>query len=71
MAEWLISIEGTETGHTVAMLLALLAALLHAIFGALQKGREDPYVTRGAIDSWLVVLSAPIALFAGAAAPRH
>jgi hypothetical protein len=41
MSEWLISIEGTEAGARVALILALLAALLHAIFGALQKGRHD------------------------------
>ena len=51
MTDWLISIEGTETGQTIALLLALLAAFLHAVFGALQKGRHDPWLTRGAIDA--------------------
>jgi len=37
--------------------------LAHAVFGALQKGRYDPWLTRGAIDGWLAILSAPIALF--------
>jgi len=32
------------------MALALMSALFHAIFGALQKGRFDPWLTRGAID---------------------
>jgi len=32
------------------------------VFGALQKGRFDPWITRGAIDAWLVVISAPVAL---------
>jgi drug/metabolite transporter (DMT)-like permease len=63
MSDWLISIEGTELGRHVAMGLALLAAFSHAVFGALQKGRYDPWLTRGAIDGWLLVLSAPIALF--------
>ncbi|MHC0053218.1 EamA family transporter [Actibacterium sp. D379-3] len=62
MSAWLVSLEGTDAGRTLALSLALLAALLHAVFGALQKGRHDPWLTRGAIDIWLLVLSAPIAL---------
>ena len=42
------------------MLLALLAAFLHAAFGAIQKGRHDPWLSRGAIDAWLAVLSFPL-----------
>ena len=45
------------------MALALLAALLHAVFGALQKGKHDPWISRAAIDVWIFVLSAPLALF--------
>ncbi|MEM8729212.1 MAG: DMT family transporter [Pseudomonadota bacterium] len=63
MTEALLALEGTEAGETLAMVLALTAALLHAVFGALQKGRHDPWLTRGAIDSWLFVLSLPICLF--------
>ncbi|MEM6275674.1 MAG: EamA family transporter [Pseudomonadota bacterium] len=63
MTDWILSIEGTETGHHVALALALLAALLHAIFGALQKGKHDPWLTRGAVDIWVFLLSAPVALF--------
>ncbi|QJF52034.1 EamA family transporter [Roseobacter ponti] len=63
MTEWLISIEGTETGHQVALVLALMAAFLHAVFGALQKGRHDPWLTRGAIDFSYMVMAAPFALF--------
>ena len=63
MGDWLVSIAGTPQGAQVATMLALVSALAHAIFGALQKGRYDPWLTRGAIDGWLVVLSAPIALF--------
>ena len=40
-----------------------MAAFLHAVFGALQKGKHDPWISRAAIDSSLFVLSAPIALF--------
>ncbi|WP_068116318.1 DMT family transporter [Tropicimonas marinistellae] len=63
MSQWILGLEGTEAGHTVATLLALTAAFLHAVFGALQKGRHDPWLSRGAIDGWLAVLSGPIALF--------
>ena len=63
MSDWLISMEGTAAGHHLAMVLALFAALLHAVFGAIQKGRHDPWLTRGAVDVWLVVLAAPFALF--------
>ncbi|MGC1495040.1 MAG: DMT family transporter [Sulfitobacter sp.] len=63
MTDWLLSIEGTPTGHTVALWLALMAALLHAVFGALQKGRHDPWLTRGAIDFSYCVMAAPFALF--------
>jgi drug/metabolite transporter (DMT)-like permease len=63
MTEWLISIEGTETGHQVALVLAIMAAFLHAVFGALQKGRHDPWLTRGAIDFSYAIMAAPFALF--------
>ncbi|WP_420568025.1 EamA family transporter [Thalassovita sp.] len=63
MSAWLISLEGTEAGHQVALVLALLAALLHAVFGALQKGRHDPWLSRGAIDLSYTLLAAPFALF--------
>ncbi|MEM1409943.1 MAG: DMT family transporter [Pseudomonadota bacterium] len=63
MSEWIIAIEGTEAGTRAALWLALLAAFLHAVFGALQKGQHDPWQVRGAIDIWLVLLSAPVALF--------
>ena len=63
MSDWLISLEGTPAGHQLALGLALVAAFLHAIFGALQKGRFDPWLTRGAIDVWLFLLAAPFAFF--------
>jgi drug/metabolite transporter (DMT)-like permease len=63
VSEWLISLEGTETGHQVALALALLAAFLHAVFGALQKGRHDPWLSRGAIDASYGLMAAPFALF--------
>lgn len=63
MTDWLLSIEGTEAGHNLAMVLALTAAFLHAVFGALQKGRHDPWLTRGAIDGSYCLMAAPFALF--------
>lgn len=63
MSDWLIGIEGTEAGHQLALILAILAALLHAIFGALQKGRHDPWLSRGAIDFSYTIMAAPFAFF--------
>jgi drug/metabolite transporter (DMT)-like permease len=60
--DWLVSIAGTPEGARLATALALMSAVAHATFGALQKGRHDPWLTRGAIDGWLVVISAPVAL---------
>ena len=62
MTDWLLSLEGTPAGATAAIALALSAAILHAIFGALQKGRHDPWLSRAAIDLWLIVLSLPLVL---------
>ena len=63
MSDWLISIEGTETGRHMALALALLAAFLHALFGALQKGRHDPWLSRAAIDASYGIIAAPFAIF--------
>ncbi|MDE4099129.1 EamA family transporter [Phaeobacter gallaeciensis] len=63
MSDWLISLEGTEAGHQAALMLALMAAFLHAVFGALQKGRHDPWLSRGAIDASYGLMAAPFALF--------
>jgi drug/metabolite transporter (DMT)-like permease len=63
VSDWLISLEGTEAGQDLAMILALAAAVLHAVFGALQKGRHDPWLSRGAIDASYSMMAAPFALF--------
>ncbi|MGB5870655.1 MAG: multidrug transporter, partial [Albidovulum sp.] len=63
MTDWLVAQEGTEAGHRLALGLALMAAVLHAFFGALQKGRHDPWLSRAAIDASYGVIAAPIALF--------
>jgi len=36
--------------------------VLHAAFGALQKGRHDPWLSRGAIDASYGLMAAPFAL---------
>ena len=62
MTAWLVALEGTAEGARLATILALSAALLHAVFGALQKGRFDPWLTRGAIDSCYGLIALPVAL---------
>ncbi|SDY84178.1 EamA-like transporter family protein [Jannaschia faecimaris] len=64
MIEWIDAIQGTEVGHRLALWLALAAAFLHALFGALQKGATfDPWTSRTAMDVAIFGMSAPIALF--------
>ena len=63
MSDWLINLAGTPEGARLATVLALMSAVAHAAFGALQKGRHDPWLMRGSIDASLVVISAPVALF--------
>lgn len=63
MSDWLRSLEGTPAGHDLALILALMAAVLHALFGALQKGRHDPWLSRAAIDASYGIIAAPFALF--------
>ncbi len=58
-----MALAGTPAGARLAMGLALVSAVAHALFGALQKGRHDPWLSRGAIDAWIFVLAAPMALF--------
>lgn len=61
MSDWLVSIAGTPEGARFATYLALMSAVAHAVFGALQKGTYGPWLTRGAIDGWLAIISAPVA----------
>ncbi len=71
MNDWLLSLVGTPEGARLATVLALIAALAHAVFGALQKGAHDPWLSRGSIDLALVVMSAPIAIFVFGLPPAH
>ncbi|TDL79830.1 multidrug transporter [Palleronia sediminis] len=63
MMAWVEAVEGTARGHDIALVLALSAAFLHAIFGALQKGRHDPWISRMAMDWSYGLMAAPFALF--------
>jgi hypothetical protein len=44
MSDWIVGLEGTQAGQNAAIALALAAAILHAVFGAMQKGRHDPWL---------------------------
>ena len=63
MIDWLISIEGSNLSNRLAILLALLAAIFHAVFGSLQKGKHDPWISRGAIDLTYGLIAVPFVLF--------
>ena len=64
MIDWLISLEGTDAGRSLALVLALQAAFLHALFGALQKRVTDPWTARTVIDATYAAIALPLALFA-------
>jgi drug/metabolite transporter (DMT)-like permease len=63
MGDTLVALAGTEAGRQIALGLALLAAVAHALFGALQKGRFDPWLSRGAIDLCYALPALPVAVF--------
>ncbi|WP_411838761.1 EamA family transporter [Paracoccus sp. ME4] len=63
MGDFFVQIAGTEQGAQLASALALSAAFLHAVFGALQKGRHDPWLSRAAIDLSYLLMALPVALF--------
>ncbi len=69
MAEWLVSLEGTAAGERLALVLALQAAFLHALFGALQKRVTDPWTARTVIDATYAGIAAPFALLMFPTAP--
>jgi len=63
VGEYLKSLAGTATGEDLALALALLSGLAHAVFGAINKGGMDPYFNRGAINVSYSLMAAPFALF--------
>ncbi|MEI4471608.1 EamA family transporter [Frigidibacter sp. MR17.24] len=62
MSGWLTSLDGTVAGHDLALGLALFAALSHALFGALQKGRHDPWIARAGMDMFMTLFAVPCLL---------
>lgn len=64
MGALIVEIAGTPAGDALALALALLSALAHAIFGAINKGGRDPYLNRGAINVAYGLIALPFALFA-------
>lgn len=63
MGDLIVGMAGTEAGQRLAMVLALVAALAHATLGALQKGRHDPWLSRGAVDTCAALIALPLILF--------
>ena len=62
--DWVLAVEGNEAGKRWALGLALLSAAAHAAFGAIQKWRNaDPWIIRGCIDIWFLIIATPLALF--------
>ena len=63
MGDSIVALAGTETGAKLALALALVSALAHAIFAAINKGGLDPYLNRGVINVAYSIMAAPFALF--------
>lgn len=63
MGDLIVELAGTPAGEALALALALLSAMAHAIFGAVNKGGSDPYLNRGAINITYCAMAAPFALF--------
>jgi drug/metabolite transporter (DMT)-like permease len=63
MGELIVTLAGTPAGDALAAALALLSALAHAVFGAINKGGRDPYLNRGAINVAYGLMALPFALF--------
>jgi len=63
MGEMIASMAGTPEGEVLAFALAILSAISHATFGAINKGGLDPFLNRGAINVSYGVMALPFALF--------
>jgi drug/metabolite transporter (DMT)-like permease len=62
VSDLIVAIAGTPAGARLAVALALVSALAHALFGALQKGRHDAWLMRAAIDMPMLAVMLPVAL---------
>lgn len=63
MGSWIVSLEGSPAGETLALVLVLVSAVTHAMFGVIFKGGVDPYINRGAINISYSIMALPVALF--------
>ena len=63
MGDLIVSWSGTPAGEALALVLALLSAMAHAVFGAINKSGFDPYLNRGSINISYALMAAPFALF--------
>jgi drug/metabolite transporter (DMT)-like permease len=63
LGDLIVSMAGTPAGEALALALAMLSALAHAIFGAINKGGRDPIINRGAINVSYALMALPVALF--------
>jgi len=63
VGQLIVDLSDTPAGELLALVLALLSALAHAIFGAINKGGHDPFINRGAINLCYGLIAMPFALF--------
>jgi drug/metabolite transporter (DMT)-like permease len=63
LGDLIIEWSGTPAGEALALVLAILSAMAHAIFGAINKSGADPYLNRGAINICYSLMAMPFALF--------
>ncbi len=63
MTDFFNSLASSPNAANIAFILALISAISHSIFGALQKDQNDPFLVRSAIDFWFCILWLPIGLF--------
>jgi drug/metabolite transporter (DMT)-like permease len=63
LADFIADVAGTPLGERYALILALISAFFHAIFGAINKAGDDPFLNRGAINLFYGGMALPIALF--------
>jgi len=63
LGEYFVDLTGTLQGERLALILALVSALAHATFAAINKGGADPYLSRGSCNIFYSAMAAPFALF--------
>lgn len=63
MIEYFDALASSPNAANIAFILALISAVSHSVFGALQKDHNDPFLIRAAIDIWFCIIWLPIGLF--------